>query len=68
MGWPHPGHNVASPQRSCLGNKTEASPNAKTTPARPPKPQRSCLGNKTEAVKDESEDTEEVFASTKLPR
>ncbi len=36
------------PQRSCLGNKTEAGP-VLVTSVKFDVPQRSCLGNKTEA-------------------
>ncbi len=38
------------PQRSCLGNKTEASMSNDLSGYTLVMPQRSCLGNKTEAV------------------
>ena len=38
-----------APQRSCLGNKTEAASDTWSRPLPRDPPQRSCLGNKTEA-------------------
>ena len=57
-----------SPQRSCLGNKTEASARTITHVATPSRPQRSCLGNKTEALSGGIGVRPELPASTKLPR
>ena len=58
-----------SPQRSCLGNKTEASARTITHVATPSRPQRSCLGNKTEAFTVNGDDADRmILASTKLPR
>ena len=55
------------PQRSCLGNKTEAT-TGWNDPGSWEMPQRSCLGNKTEAETLTGLRLELVDASTKLPR
>ena len=48
------------PQRSCLGNKTEAHTSPLNITRSPLPPQRSCLGNKTEAT------TTAVYLATAL--
>ena len=56
-----------SPQRSCLGNKTEAKGSVPWS-REASEPQRSCLGNKTEADPAKHLNEPEPLASTKLPR
>ena len=56
------------PQRSCLGNKTEASMSNDLSGYTLVMPQRSCLGNKTEALSCGEAHGCLGFASTKLPR
>ena len=59
---------MRSPQRSCLGNKTEAVRIVVVHQRWLVGPQRSCLGNKTEAVVGVVVPPSGGFASTKLPR